>query len=635
MIDRPRSALRRLAAFLGPRRDRALRHLPYVPRVLRLIRDAAPRLTLAWAALTLLLGLLPALTVLLTGRLVDGLGALEDGGGASGALGSLAPTALALLGAIVATTALEAVLRVVRTAQAAQIQDHIGDLVYAQSAAVAYGFYDAPAYYDRLHRARTNAGQRPTALLESLGGVARSAIAVAALAGLLLPFGAVLPAALALSALPALAATLHHRMRLHRWRLASTERERRTWYLDWLLTDRETAAELRVLGLGAPFRTALRAVRARLHDEHVALVRDHGVAQLAASGAGLVVTGAALWWLVGRAGAAGAVSLGQLTTAFLAFVQGQRLLGTLLGSLGEVYENSLTLADLFEFLDLPREPEGPADAPAVPDPLRDGIRFEGVAFRYPSGGSPALRGIDLFLPAGRITALVGSNGAGKSTLIKLLCRMHVPDAGRITLDGVNLQAFDPAALRRAMAVLFQEPVRYAETAADNIALGDAAGAHDRAAIEAAARAAGADAPIARLPGGYDARLGTWFEGGTDLSAGEWQRIALARAFLRRAPIVVLDEPTSAMDSWAEADWLARFEALSVGRTVLVITHRFTTAMRAHAIHVVEGGRVVESGTHAALVAAGGRYAASWEAQMGAGSGSLVEGSGQGRDGGEA
>lgn len=618
MSNAPRSRLQRFRAFLAPRRARALRLLPYLPRTLRLIADAAPRLTLTWAIAMAVLGLLPAATVALTGRLVDALNAVPGAGATTEALRPVVPIALLLVATIVATTVLEAVLRIVRTAQAGLVQDHISGLVYEQSAAVAFSFYDSPAYYDRLHRARTNAGQRPTALLESLGGLLRSTIAFLAMAGLLLPLGPVLPLALAVSALPSLFVVLHHRMRLHLWRVASTRDERRTWYLDWLLTDRDNAAEVRGLALGPHFRAVFREARARLREQHVALVRDQGTAQLAASAVALAITGAAIWWLFGRALLGGQISLGQLTTAFLAFTQGQRLLGALLGNVGDIYENSLYLADLFEFLALPREAEDVVEASPMPDTLRDGIRFENVRFRYPTSRDDALSGLDLTIGAGRVTALVGVNGAGKSTLIKLLCRMYDPDAGRITLDGVDLRQLKRADLRRHLTVLFQEPVHYAETVATNIALGDLPAASDRAAIVAAARAAGADAPVAHLAGGYDALLGTWFEGGTDLSVGEWQRIALARAFLRRAPVVVLDEPTSAMDSWAEADWLDRFGELAAGRTVLIITHRFTTAMRADTIHVMDGGRIVESGSHAALVAQGGRYAHSWRAQMAAG-----------------
>ncbi len=210
---------------------------------------------------------------------------------------------------------------------------------------------------------------------------------------------------------------------------------------------------------------------------------------------------------------------------------------------------------------------------------------------------------------------MGKNGAGKSTLIKLLCRLYDPDSGRIELDGVDLRTASPDDLRRLITVLFQEPVHYNATVAGNIALGDLRGSPDPHRIRQASEAAGADSIVARLPQGYDTLLGNWFESGTELSVGEWQRIALARAFLREARLIILDEPTSAMDPWAEAEWLKSFRKLASGRTALVITHRFTTAMFAETIHVISEKQIVESGSHEELLSRNGLYAEGWRAQM--------------------
>jgi len=218
---------------------------------------------------------------------------------------------------------------------------------------------------------------------------------------------------------------------------------------------------------------------------------------------------------------------------------------------------------------------------------------------------------------------VGANGAGKSTLLKLLCRFYDPQQGSIELNGVDVRELPLESLRAHVAVLFQEPVHYNASVAENIALHPSIAA-TRAEIEAAARAAGADGLIARLPKGYETLLGKWFEGGVELSTGEWQRLALARAFMRRAPLIILDEPTSAMDSWAESDWLKRFRALAAGRTAMIVTHRFTTAMQADVIHVMREGRVAEFGTHAQLLQRGGAYAQSWRAQMRAEQGAPLE-----------
>jgi ATP-binding cassette subfamily B protein len=246
--------------------------------------------------------------------------------------------------------------------------------------------------------------------------------------------------------------------------------------------------------------------------------------------------------------------------------------------------------------------------------LQDGIRFQNVVFRYPGSERLALQDFNLSVSAGQVVAIVGANGAGKSTLIKLLCRFYDPDAGRIEVDGVDLRELALADLRRLITVLFQLPVPYHATVGQNIALGDLTAEPSATQIEGAARGAGAHEVIERLPHGYDTLLGKWFADGTELSEGERQRVALARAFLRRSQIVILDEPTSFMDSWAEAEWLERFRNLVEGRTAILITHRFTTALRADMIHVMDAGRIVESGTHKQLLAQGGLYAHSWTKQ---------------------
>jgi ATP-binding cassette subfamily B protein len=345
------------------------------------------------------------------------------------------------------------------------------------------------------------------------------------------------------------------------------------------------------------------------------MVRGETVRRALAALFGLVLAGAATAWVV-LEGVQGRMTAGELAMFFAAFRQGQGLARSLLQNASQIYTNGLFLANLFEFLALGTEPASistpPATGPVV-TPAR-GVRFESVTFQYPETPAPALSDFTLHVPAGQTAAIVGPNGAGKSTVVKLLCRFYEPDRGRILIDGVDIRDRAPADVRRLLSVLLQDPVRYAATVEENVEPDRDPHAKrplDRAAVERAVRAAGAEAIVSRLPRGFDTLLGKWFEGGTELSGGEWQRLALARALAREAPILLLDEPTSAMDSWAEGEWFERLKQAAAGRTTIIITHRFTTAKQADVIHVMQDGRIIESGSHDELVARGGRYAESW------------------------
>ena len=596
----------------------AATQLRFVPRALRLVWSAARRWSVLWAALLVVQGLLPVAVVFLTRELVDSLARVI---GASAEWRMVVPILIpaALMGGVLLLgELLRGASDWVRTVQAKLVEDHVSGLVQEKSTSVDLAFYESPDYHDHLHRARAEASSRPIALLENGGSLIQNGITLVAMASVLIPYGLWMPLALVVSTLPALVVVLRFAVRQHRWRLRTTEDDRRSSYYDWLMTAGETAAELRLFGLGGYFRSAYQTLRTRLRQEHLQLTKAQGLAELAASAIALMISAACLAWM-GWQAMQGRATLGDLALFYQAFSLGQRLVRSLLGNIGHIYYNILFLGNLFEFLDLKSrvlDPPHPRPAPAITPASKGlGVRFHDVTFCYPGSERVALQELSLAIPAGQIAAIVGANGAGKSTLLKLLCRFHDPQAGRIELEGIDLRDLSLNELRGLMTVLFQEPVHYNATVAENIAVGTPMTAAARADIEAAARAAGAEGLIARLPQGYDTLLGKWFAGGVELSVGEWQRIALARAFLRRAPVIILDEPTSAMDSWAEADWLQRFRSLSAGRTAIIVTHRFTTAMQADVIHVMDNGRVIESGSHGELLRQDGAYAQSWRMQM--------------------
>jgi ATP-binding cassette subfamily B protein len=299
---------------------------------------------------------------------------------------------------------------------------------------------------------------------------------------------------------------------------------------------------------------------------------------------------------------------------FTAFQRGQDALRQLLRALAGLYEDNLFLTNLYEFLDLKRKLAEPARPTPVPRPMRTGIVFERVSFRYGAKRTQALTDVDLVIPAGMTVALVGENGSGKTTLIKLLARLYDPSSGRITIDGIDLRDFATAELRREFSVIFQDYVRYNLTARENIWFGNVDGAPDAGRIAAAAEYAGAGELIKQLPNGLETVLGRWFEEGAELSVGEWQKIALARALLREAQLIVLDEPTSGMDAQAEYELFKRFRTLAAGRTAILISHRLSTVKMADLIYVLRAGHVVESGTHDELVGRSGAYAHLFAAQ---------------------
>lgn len=577
-----------------------------LPRALKLVWDAAPAWSLAWGVLLLLQGLLPVATVYLVRNLVN---ELVPAFRAHGDLGALRPAMVSaglIAMVLLLTELLKSISTWVRTAQSGLVQDHITALVHRQSLAADLAFYDSPDFYNHLHRAREEASYRPAILIESVGSLLQNAVTLVAMAGVILRFGYWPIVVLLVGTMPAFYVVLNSTVRQHQWHLRTTADERKAWYYDWLLTARDAAAELRLFALGDHFESAYRSLRQMLRGERLELTRRQSMAEFGAAVFALASSGGAIVWMGWKA-VRGLVSPGDLAMFYQAFQQGLGLMNALLTNVGQIYASSLFLGGLFEFLALRPEVANPSSPRPISRQQAIEVRFQSVSFRYPGTQRAALDGFDLTIPAGSIVAIVGPNGAGKSTLLKLLCRFYDPDAGAIELDGVDLRQFSLDDVRRSVTVLFQQPVHYNATARENIALGDLRVTAPDAVSKAAADA-GADEIIEQLPAGYDQLLGRWFADGAELSVGEWQRIALARAFLRRAPILILDEPTSAMDPWAEADWLGRFRRLAGGRTVIMITHRFTTARLADQIHVMSEGRIIESGTHDQLLALNGQYA---------------------------
>lgn len=588
--------------------------LPYIPRALAIVWQAARWLVVLWLVLLVIMSLLPVLNVIYTRDAVNSVVALVESGYAPEAINTTISNFALLALTTIGADLLGFAIGYVRTIQAERVRDSISHMIQAKATSLDLRYFETQNFYDLLHRVRLDARQRPLSLLENVGVLIRTVVSLTGMVGLLIAYSPLLPLILLVGGLPALWSIVRYSRRLNTWRLSVSTKERRSSYYDVILTEPTTAQEVRLFGLAGHYRALYAQVRSELIAGRMQLARGKILTDLVVTLFGLALVGGALIWMGARA-LTGAASLGDLAAFYQIFSRAQGLFSSLMSSAGEIYQNVLFLEDLFAFLGLePYLPENTISLDAPILPLRDSVRIEQVTFTYPGSARAALQGFSLIIPAGQITAIVGENGQGKTTLMKLLCRFYDPDSGRITWDGVDIREIPLATLRRSITMLFQTPNRFMETAGLNIALGDLNKQADAAAIAAAAESSAADSVVAQLPQGYDTMLGKWFSG-EELSVGQWQRLALARAFLRDSPLVILDEPTSAMDSWAENDWLSRVGAHVSGRTMIMITHRFTTAMLADRIYLMQNSQIMEEGTHADLIARGGAYASSWEEQM--------------------
>jgi ATP-binding cassette subfamily B protein len=472
--------------------------------------------------------------------------------------------------------------------------------------------FENAGFQDRLERARRQSSGRMS-LMGQLFGQLQDLVTVATFSAGLVFYNPWLMILLLVALIPAFLGEAHFNAQTYSLDFRRTPERRELDYVRQTAASVETAKEVKIFGLN-PFLTD----RYRLLSQSF-FAANRRIAQARAfwgalfTGIGTIGYYGAYVWIIGRT-LTGDLTLGDLTFLAGSFLRLRGLLEGLLFGFSSTASQALYLDDLFDFYKTTPEIVSPADPAPLPHPIRQGFVFEDVGFRYPGADGWAVRHLTFTLNAGETLALVGENGAGKTTLVKLLARLYDPDEGRILLDGRDLRDYDLAALRGAMGVIFQDFVRYNLTAADNIAVGRIEARDDRERIRTAAHRALADTVIERLPRGYDQMIGKRFLNGVDLSGGEWQKIAIARAYMRNADVLILDEPTAALDARSEYEVFQRFKDLSAGRTAVLISHRFSSVRMADRILVLSGGAVEASGTHAELLAAGGRYAELFELQ---------------------
>ena len=592
----PREEPTGLRRFLGVFR--------YSRRALGLVWSTSRTLTVLFATLTLVAGLLPAGVAYLGQLIVDAvLAANQSPVHDPGPVLRLVVAEAVL---VVIVVGIQRGISVIQSLLRAQLGNRVNVTILEKALTLDLAHFEDAEFYDKLTRARREASSRPLSLVGRTFSLVQNGISLVSFAALLAAFSPWAALILALAGLPSFIAETKFSgdaFRLFRWRSPET---RMQMYLEGAITRDEYAKEVKLYQLGPLFLDRYRQIFDNLYGEDRKLTLRRGAWGYAL---GMVSTAAfygAYAWIAVSA-VRGQISLGEMTMYLMLFRQGQAAVASSLGAVGGMYEDNLYLSTLYEFL--AQDVSARSGTQAAGTTPGDGLRFESVSFTYPGAPTPALDSVSLTLKPGQTLALVGENGSGKTTLIKLLTRLYTPTGGRITLDGRDLQEWDELALRRRVGVIFQDFARYQLKVGENIGAGDVAAFTDKTRWMAAASKGMADVFIDTMPNGYDTQLGKLFKDGRELSGGQWQKVALSRAFMREgADILVLDEPTAAMDAEAEAQVFEHVRGLGQDRMTIVISHRFSTVRVADHIVVLHGGKVVEEGSHEDLMQHGGRYA---------------------------
>jgi ATP-binding cassette, subfamily B, bacterial len=582
-------------------------------RMLQLVWQSSPRWTMANLFLIGVLGVSELGQLYFIKKMVDAvMSAIKNTGGERGFQEVAFYLGLSAISALVMLIC-RALSVYVSEGQSQELTDHIHEKLHAKSLEVDLEYYENSEYYDSLHLAQKEAPVRPTRIIKGLVQLGQYGIGLVAIVGLLFFLHWSIAVVLMVAFLPGLIVRFKASEDIYRWQKERSHADRASQYFSTMLTGESHAKEVRLFGLGNLFSQRFRDLRKTLRQERLSIAWKRFGNECIANTFGLILIFGSYAYVTYQT-VQGTLSLGDLVLYLQAFQRGQLFLLIMLGSLADLYEDNLFLTHLNQFLGLKRTVIEPVQSAPMPRPMKDGISIQNLSFRYPNDPREVLRDVSLHIRTGEKVALVGENGSGKTTLIKLLCRLYDPTSGKIALDGTDIRNFDTTTLRKEISVVFQDYIHYNLTARENIWFGNIDAKPDQAALEEAVRLAGADGVLSKLHSGYDTPLGRLFENGQQLSIGQWQKVALARAFWRPSQIIILDEPSSAMDPRAEYEMFQRFYDLVEGRTALLISHRLSTVKMADRIFVLCNGMIAEQGTHAELIQRRGTYAELFESQ---------------------
>ena len=585
-----------------------------IPGAFELVWHADRRSTIMMGFLTILGAALPATQAWAGAMIVDTVvNALRLGNTPMEGLRQAAPYLGVEFGLLLIGSMLSQLRRLYEHVLNARMSHYINSEIIRKALALDLYHFEDSTFYDKLQNARREADSRALGIINGAFMVVQNLITLFSFAVILLTFNPWITLVLFAATIPAFIAQgrysrLH--FRLLTWRAPEF---RRMAYLEHVLTVDASVKEVKLFGLGEPLLKRFSDIFWHFLDEDHRLARRRSLISFLW---GLLATGSyygSYAWIIYVA-VAGIITLGQMTMYLSLFRQSQGTVQGLFDNVNRLYENGLFMENLFDFLELTPSMPQSANPMPLPAKLMHGLEFRHVSFRYPGRDGWALRDINLLIAPGQKVALVGQNGAGKTTLIKLLTRLYDPTEGQILLDGVDLRDYDQEELRRRIGVIFQDFVRYQLSVRENIGFGQIDELENNARIEASAERGGADDVVTELPQGMDTMLGRWFHEGHELSGGQWQKIALSRAFMRDSEVLVLDEPTAALDAEREYEIFQRFRQLTEGKIAVLISHRFSTVRMADLIVVIEDGHISEQGSHADLLALGGTYARLFDMQ---------------------